>query len=494
MKKTVRTLATGLGLAAAPTLALAQDLTNAGATIVVQPGATFYVGIGGVANQAGTLTNAGALRIDGPLTNAGTLDLGTGTMEVRGDFTNVGSVGPGTSITTFSGVADQLLTPGGATLYQVIVNKPTAGANTLRLAGDLTVNNALSLSSGLVNTSAASGTLYILSLPNGASLSGEASGRYVLGRLQITRNGVSGAPVDFGHGAVLDPTTNNLGTVSITRTAGLQTADVSYGQNLGNVSKKGIDRIWAVSAATQPSATVQLTLSWLPDNDNGLTDFSQAWGWQQPAAGQAWAAVGAPTNSSSRSLTLAPTVLNRFTVSNATNPLPVTLVSFTAQAQGPDALLRWATASELRNDHFEVEASPDGQTFRRIGVVAGAGTSSQARNYQLVDPALAHYAASPVYYRLRQVDTDGTTTYSPVRAVVLPAGLALFPNPATQTATLTGAVPGAPVTVLDAVGRLVLRMPADGIGTATLVLPAGLAAGVYVVRTGQQTLRLTVAN
>ena len=67
----------------------AQDLTNVGATITVQPGATLYVGTGGLSNQAaGTLTNAGTLRVDGPITNPGTLDLSTGTLEVRGDFTN----------------------------------------------------------------------------------------------------------------------------------------------------------------------------------------------------------------------------------------------------------------------------------------------------------------------------------------------------------------------------------------------------------------------
>ena len=73
------------------------------------------------------------------------------------------------------------------------------------------------------------------------------------------------------------------------------------------------------------------------------------------------------------------------------------------------------------------------------------------------------------------------------------AGLALYPNPVHGGATtLTGAQPGAVVTVLDALGRQVLTAPADAAGTAVLALPAGLASGVYVVRTGQLALRLTV--
>ena len=242
----------------------------------MQAGATLYVGIGGLTNKAGsTLTNAGAVRVDGPLANAGTLALSTGALDVKGDVANTGTLLPGTSPVTFSGAVDQLLAPGGATLYQMVVNKPTVDANNLRLAGDLTVSNLLILSAGLVSTTSGA-TVNTLRLPNGAALSGEVTGRYVQGALEITRHTVSGVAIDFGHGAVLNPTTNNLGTVRITRTAGLTTADVSYGQNFANNRLKGIDCIWTVVPAAQPSAAVQLTLSWLLDNNNGLTSFNQA--------------------------------------------------------------------------------------------------------------------------------------------------------------------------------------------------------------------------
>ena len=177
-------------------------------------------------------------------------------------------------------------------------------------------------------------------------------------------------------------------------------------------------------------------------------------------------------------------------------PLPVELVRFTAEARGAGALLQWATASEKNNDHFEVEASADGRTYQRLGQVSGHGSSPQPHAYQFLDPALARYAASPVYYRLRQVDTDGTFSYSPVRAVALTSagtGLSLYPNPAVgHAATLTGTAPGGLVTVVDALGRPVTQTTADALGTAALALPAGLPAGVYVVRVGSQALRLAV--
>ena len=104
--------------------------------------------------------------------------------------------------------------------------------------------------------------------------------------------------------------------------------------------------------------------------------------------------------------------------------------------------------------------------------------------------------ARVLYYRLRQVDLDGTAAYSPVRVVAgtsAASGLILYPNPAHGgVATLTGAVPGTRVTVYDALGRPVSTVVADATGTAVLALPAELPAGVYVVRTGTKSLRLAM--
>ena len=468
--------------------AVAQDLSNVGGTITVQPGAVLYVGSGGLSNQAGsTLSNQGTLRVDGPLANPGTLDLSTGTLDVRGDFTNAGTLLPGTSPVTFSGAADQLLTSGGATLYQVLVNKPTAGANTLRLAGDLTVSNLVSLSNGLLTTKNG-GTVFTLRLPNGASLSNEGPGRYVLGSLEITRNAVSGAPVDFGHGAVLDPTTNNLGTVAITRTAGLLTDDVSRGVNFANTTYKGIDRIWTISPATQPSAAVQLTLSWIADNDNGITDFTQARVWQQAAAGQPWAVRGPVANASGRSISMSPMSLSRFTVSNAANPLPVVLLDFTARAEGPAAVrLSWATASELNNVGFTVERSHDARTFAAIGTVAGAGTSAARHDYALLDGKLPA-GATLLYYRLRQTDLSGDFSYSPVRTVALAplaAGFVVYPSRlATGQAAqylYTGPAEAGTLEILNVIGQVLSTVALDGRAQGEVPL-AGLATGAYILR------------
>ncbi len=109
--------------------------------------------------------------------------------------------------------------------------------------------------------------------------------------------------------------------------------------------------------------------------------------------------------------------------------LPVTFSYFRAQKAGTGNVLSWGTASEQNNDYFAVERSTDGSSFAGIGRVAGAGTSSTAKDYTYTD---ANAAAGNAYYRLRQVDKDGHTNYS---AVVLvsnnsrQAAAQMFPNP-----------------------------------------------------------------
>ncbi|RZK62364.1 MAG: T9SS type A sorting domain-containing protein, partial [Hymenobacter sp.] len=189
-------------------------------------------------------------------------------------------------------------------------------------------------------------------------------------------------------------------------------------------------------------------------------------------------------------------------------PLPVTLVAFTAVAvQNRDAQLNWTTASEVNNDHFEVERSFDGTTFAQIGRVAGHGTTSAAAAYTLTDAAVAAKASGPVYYRLRQVDYNGTATYSPVRSVSFsPAArvsLGLYPNPAQASTQLDlSQLPTAntyQVQLLDATGRTVGQWTLSGGQVQALDVHA-LATGAYLLRvsgqqpdgaTLQQTLRLT---
>ncbi|RPD49370.1 tandem-95 repeat protein [Hymenobacter sediminis] len=169
-------------------------------------------------------------------------------------------------------------------------------------------------------------------------------------------------------------------------------------------------------------------------------------------------------------------------------PLPVTLVGFTAQATGAAVQLNWNTSVELNNDRFEVERSTNGQQFQRIGQVQGGGTTNTGATYAFTDKALPAHSGT-VYYRLRQVDTNGQAEYSPVRTVALTGSIALaaqvtvVPNPFTSSATLDlSALPAGTyqVAVIDATGRVVFSSAVSG--GQLRPLPTGTwPSGIYTL-------------
>jgi hypothetical protein len=181
------------------------------------------------------------------------------------------------------------------------------------------------------------------------------------------------------------------------------------------------------------------------------------------------------------------------------DPLPVQLSAFTAKAEGTTAVrLAWTTASELHNDHFDVERSADGQTFTTLGTVDGAGSSSTSHAYSFRDAKLP-IGAAVLYYRLRQADTNGLATYSPVRSVLLGGAdlapqLQAYPNPAhgAVSVRIFGARPTAPLQLFDAMGRVVLTQLVTDSGIDTLISLQGLPVGLYILHCGALSQRLVV--
>ena len=175
-------------------------------------------------------------------------------------------------------------------------------------------------------------------------------------------------------------------------------------------------------------------------------------------------------------------------------PLPVELTDFTARMQSGTAVaLAWRTASEKNTARFEVECSATGAAFNRIGAVPAAGNSSTPHTYSWTAEMLPAQAG-PVYYRLRQVDADGTATYSPVRSasriLVAKYNLAVYPNPSHDVVhvQVLGSVLTEQLQLLDASGRTLQVHPAgvDGIPLT------GLPAGLYMLRCGPLAQRLTL--
>jgi hypothetical protein len=143
------------------------------------------------------------------------------------------------------------------------------------------------------------------------------------------------------------------------------------------------------------------------------------------------------------------------------NPLPVDLTRFTATGKANGIALDWATATEKNNDRFEVQRSANGETFQTIGTVKGQGNSSSARSYSFTD---SRPLAGLAYYRLRQVDTDGKASFSPVVNATWmdEKAFAVYPNPSAGFITLPGTLGAVQYRVFNVVGQTVLSGQAAG--------------------------------
>lgn len=111
------------------------------------------------------------------------------------------------------------------------------------------------------------------------------------------------------------------------------------------------------------------------------------------------------------------------------NPLPVEWLSFDGKVIDQHGELYWSTATEVNNSHFVVQRSEDARNFITIGTVNAAGNSVVQSSYQFTD---RDELQGVHYYRIKQVDFDGSYDYSNTIALDygLNAGsLLVAPNP-----------------------------------------------------------------
>jgi hypothetical protein len=117
--------------------------------------------------------------------------------------------------------------------------------------------------------------------------------------------------------------------------------------------------------------------------------------------------------------------------------LPVLLSNFYALSNQIEVSIHWSTTQEFNNDYFELERSHDGVTFEKITTIIGQGTTSALSMYVYADNEVN--ALLPIYYRLKQVNTDGYFVYSNVIVIHGAQGntsMEIYPNPLDDGTTL----------------------------------------------------------
>ena len=170
--------------------------------------------------------------------------------------------------------------------------------------------------------------------------------------------------------------------------------------------------------------------------------------------------------------------------------LPIELVSFTAQCDGRSSLVEWTTATEKNNDYFSLERSDDAVNFTEIARVAGAGNSIEPIDYSYTDYGIH---GGDNYYRLVQVDYDGTRTTSEIIVAnciepnVGEPDVQAYPNPFNGELTLVlDNFNNRPATieVYDMLGKLVFMQKADAPQNSyeTILNLSNLSPAAYTVR------------
>lgn len=156
---------------------------------------------------------------------------------------------------------------------------------------------------------------------------------------------------------------------------------------------------------------------------------------------------------------------------------PVTLINLAATANKKDVTLDWSTADEVDSDFFAVERSGDnGINFREIGRLRAQGASTENTDYTYVDRTPL---AGTSYYRLRQVDFDGSEEYFGPLAVSMDLTTpTLSPNPARHSLRLNTSGT-ATAQLFTTSGRLLREIPT---ASFTNIDVSDLPSGVYFLR------------
>ena len=187
------------------------------------------------------------------------------------------------------------------------------------------------------------------------------------------------------------------------------------------------------------------------------------------------------TNSAVPGLTLT-------TENEVVTSLPVTLVSFSGSNEGDQNILNWKTTSETNSRGFDIERSWDGSKFEKIGFVAGGGDSNGESNYSFVDKIPLFNS----YYRLKQLDFDGTFTYSKVVSVKNShASVVAYPNPAADHFYLKNLKEKGEIVIRNLEGKIISKQivePGKPVNTSNLI------TGLYTVTASGVVQKIAIAK
>lgn len=456
-------------------------LTVNPSTTLTLSGTLSIVGASKTSANDGTITfgaNAFNLNATNTFNNAGTITQSAGGFTILGTFNNNSASG---NVNKTGGAFD--VSAGGTinnSSTSTITHTPSLAltvAGTFNNSGTLSKSAStltISSSGNLTNASTGTITMTNLTVSSGGTLTNNGTINRPSGT--ITFSGNYKGTGSFRNTSASGFTITNGGTIAPGNSPGTSTFANGGGNislnNTGGTLQMEINGATAGTEFDQIVVQNQFTAAGTLNVNFGFT----------PTVGQTFQIISAgsyPAGSFTINSTPAHTLTYSAGVLTVTTVLPIELKKFDAKAQQKSTLLTWTTASEKDNALFKIQHSTNGVDFATISEMKGHGTNNVATdyNYEHSTPSVGIN-----YYRLAQVDFNGTATYSPIRSVLI--GKAGFTIKTTlvqsNLVVLTSDNDVTQLSIVNTAGQPVLNTKAQG---EQAIDVSSLPSGLYFVRT-----------
>ncbi len=430
---------------------------------------------------------------------------------VTGNWTNDGTfnANKGTGSIIFAGTSSQTI---GGTNRTTFKNVEFANEYGISASLEPTISGKATFTSGIVTGDVTFG--------GSATISGVSTNRYVNGKVTKLMKANKTFTFPTGTASLYAPfyaKSSAESNVSVQYASGHEGMP-DWWNHSGNLDAVGLSHAsdrenWQISASASTSLS-GIKLYWNAGGDHSFEEGNAAlssylnvaavqrngFNWQNlgsTSVSGSWDGSGSITASNPLVITVGAKAAGdgdyfiTFASSNKGGLLlPIELTSFTATCDGRSALVEWTTATERNNDYFSLERSDDAINFTEIARVAGAGNSIEPLNYSYTDYGIH---GGDNYYRLVQVDYDGTRTVSEVIVAnciepeVGEPDVLAYPNPFNGELTLVldnFSNRAATIEVYDMLGKLIYTEKASAPQNSyeTILNLSNLPSGAYTVR------------
>lgn len=361
-------------------------------------------------------------------------------------------------------------------------------------AGVTVFNSNLNLGGSLILTSGklTVATNYTLSMTNAnATISGASASSYIIGNFNRAVNTAGSYTFPVGSASAYAPATLQLNNiVGPTTIAAKYSSDAIDGQPNLTIGGNTVNSLlaggsWEITPSpslTSGSYDVSLSAPLGSSTAGSFAVLKRPYNysfaqWENQGTNQPSSVSGGMVTASVTGLTS----FSQFGIGELpAGTLPVKLVKFTAKAESQSVLLNWETASEQHNDKFVVERSADGKIFFPLNDISSKGNSNTLITYTLRDKTPLNGIN---YYRLKQVDLDGTVAELGISSATFnfqSLTFNLYPNPVSTVLNFNG---------LNGKKGFVNWYNASGqkIATSTLTddkttVPTKLPNGLYIIK------------